>query len=179
MNRACKITIGILSLFMAFMIGVVVTLFCVENIASKVSNDLQLQTIKLEVIEYKTIEQPKQNTTERQADQPNGYYEYFEITAYCPCEKCCGIWAKNREKDENGNDIVYTASGAIATPKQTIAVDPDVIPYGSEVIINGNTYIAQDCGSEIKGNRIDIYCSNHEEAAEFGKQYLEVFVIEK
>ena len=37
------------------------------------------------------------------------------VTAYCPCEKCCGAHA-------NG----YTATGAIATQGVTIAADPDV-----------------------------------------------------
>ena len=35
----------------------------------------------------------------------------FDLTAYCSCEKCCGIWAKNRPMDENGEQIVLGASG--------------------------------------------------------------------
>lgn len=38
----------------------------------------------------------------------------FRLTAYCPCEKCCGIWAKNRPTDIDGKPIVKTASGQIA-----------------------------------------------------------------
>ena len=59
------------------------------------------------------------------------------ITAYCPCEKCCGVYATNRQKDENGNDIVLTASGKEAKAGRTVAVDPRYIPYGTEIIIDG------------------------------------------
>lgn len=100
----------------------------------------------------------------------------FKITYYCACEACCGEWAKNRPKDSEGKPIVKTASGATAEAGKTIAVDPDVIPYGTEVIINGHTYTAQDCGGAIKGNRIDIYCDSHAEALEGGVDALEVFM---
>ena len=106
--------------------------------------------------------------------------KYKEIkvtaTAYCPCEKCCGKWGKNRPKDENGEPIVYTASGAIAKAGRTIAVDPSVIPYGTEVIINGKAFVAEDCGGAIKGSHIDIYFDTHKEALDFGKKDLTVYI---
>lgn len=95
----------------------------------------------------------------------------FKITHYCACEICCGSWANNRP-----NGIVYTASGAVAEAGVTIAVDPDVIPYGTEVVIDNQTYIAQDCGGAIQGNRIDVYCNSHKEAQQLGVKYAEVFV---
>ena len=100
----------------------------------------------------------------------------FKLTAYCSCSKCCGQYAINRPKDEYGNPIVYTASGARAEAGVTIAVDPRVIPYGTKVQINGHTYIAQDTGGAIKGNRIDVYFDDHQEAWNFGTQNAEVFV---
>lgn len=102
----------------------------------------------------------------------------FRLTAYCPCPVCCGVWAHNRPTDAHGNEIVYTASGEIAEEGKTIAVDPDVIAYGTEVIINGRTYVAEDSGSAIKENRIDVYLENHSEALEFGVQYATVYVKE-
>lgn len=101
----------------------------------------------------------------------------FKLTAYCSCEKCCGKWALNRPKDENGKDIVYGSTGAILVAGTSIAVDPSVIPYGSQVEINGHTYIAHDTGGAIKGNRIDVYFDNHQDALNFGVQYAEVFLI--
>ena len=100
------------------------------------------------------------------------------ITAYCPCEKCCGVYATTRQKDENGNDIVLTASGKEAKSGCTVAVDPRYIPYGTEIIIDGKTYIAEDCGGAIKGDRLDIYFDSHSEAVSFGKQTKIVRVME-
>ena len=96
----------------------------------------------------------------------------FKLTAYCSCSLCCGIWANNRP-----NGIVYGAIGEELKEGYSIAVDPTVIAYGTEVIINGHTYKAQDCGGAIKGNRIDVYMSDHDKALEFGVQHTEVFTI--
>lgn len=95
------------------------------------------------------------------------YLGEFELTAYCSCEKCCG-------KSDG-----ITASGAKATSNHTIAVDPTVIPYGTEVMIDGKRYVAEDCGGGVKGNVIDIYFDTHEEAVEFGRQKAEVYVFEE
>ena len=98
----------------------------------------------------------------------------FRITAYCSCEECCGIWATNRP-----NGIVYGASGEVLVPYLSVAVDTSVIPYGTTIYINGQAYIAHDCGGAIKGNSIDIYFESHEEAERFGVQYIEVFKVIK
>lgn len=87
----------------------------------------------------------------------------FVISYYCSCEKCC-----------NKSDGI-TATGTQATEGRTIAVDPSVIPYGTMVVIDGHTYIAEDCGGAIKGNRIDIYMDSHEEALKAGVKTAEVF----
>ena len=100
----------------------------------------------------------------------------FRITAYCHCEKCCGNWAKNRPTDEDGSLLVYTASGELAVEGVTIAADTSILPFGTEVIIDGNKYIVQDRGRVIKNNRIDVYFENHQDALEFGVQYKEVFI---
>ena len=101
----------------------------------------------------------------------------FKLTAYCSCEKCCGIWAKNRPLDENGNEIVYGASGAVLVAGRSVAVDPSVIPYGSEIEVGREKYSADDCGGAIKGNRIDVYFDDHQSALEFAVKKEEVFLI--
>lgn len=103
----------------------------------------------------------------------------FKLTAYCSCEKCCGKWAKNRPVDEEGNQIVIGASGEVLEAGISIAVDKNVIPYGSTVLINGQEYIAHDCGGAIKQNRIDVYFDDHQDALEFGVQYAEVFLLKE
>lgn len=87
----------------------------------------------------------------------------FKLTAYCTCEKCCGQWA---------DGITY--SGTQATAGRTIAVDPDVIPLGSTVYIDGTEYIAEDIGGAIKDNRIDVLLPTHQEALTFGVKYANV-----
>ena len=87
----------------------------------------------------------------------------YDITYYCPCAICCGV--------ETG----ITASGAIATAGVTCAADPS-IPFGTELIIDGHTYIVQDRGGMIKGNHIDIYCNSHQEALNNARHDAEVFV---
>lgn len=102
--------------------------------------------------EYEVVEPPTTTTT-------------FKVTAYCPCVKCCG-------KDDG-----ITATGTVATAGRTIAVDPTQIPYGSKVILNGHTYIAEDCGGAIKGNKIDMFFNTHEEALQWGVKYIEGVVV--
>lgn len=54
-------------------------------------------------------------------------------------------------------------NGKIPEQFKTIAVDPNVIPLGSLVYIptlNNTIFIAEDTGSAIKGNRIDVYVSD-------------------
>ena len=63
---------------------------------------------------------------------------------------------------------------------RTIAVDPRVIPYGSRVYIPalGKTFIAQDCGGGIKGNRIDIFMATEREARNWGVRIIEIEIIQ-
>ena len=122
-----------------------------------------------------TVETETDKEVDKQVDKPVGLGN-FKLTAYCKCSICCGKWAYDRPLDENGNEIVYGAIGEKLKEGYSIAVDPSVIPYGTEVIINGKVYKAQDCGGAIKGNRIDLYMDSHTDALEFGVQYAEVFV---
>lgn len=109
----------------------------------------------------------KQEVIELSSDCAYTDYESlgeFVITHYCACEKCT----------VDGDGI--TASGTKAAAGRTIAVDPEVIPYGTTVIIDGRTYIAEDCGEAIKGRRIDIFMESHQEALEAGVKVAEVYV---
>lgn len=132
---------------------------------------------KKDVIEIKPETKPKKIDTETdKEDDTNQAIEpvnlgNFKLTAYCSCSLCCGEWANNRP-----NGIVYGAIGEELKEGYSIAVDPKVISYKTEVIINGRTYKAQDCGGGIKGNEIDIYFEDHNDALDFGVQYADVFI---
>lgn len=117
--------------------------------------------------------------TEAQIEkEKNVYLGEFVLTAYCPCDICCGEYGKNRPVDENGKEIVYGAIGARLKQGVSIAVDPSVIPHGTKVEIDGKIYIAQDCGGAIRGKRIDIYYDSHQDALNFGVQTKSVYIIE-
>lgn len=119
---------------------------CVESF------ELPAEEEKVEAVEQTQVEQIE--------------YKEFIATAYCSCEKCCGVWANNRP-----NGIVYGAAGRELIQNYSVAVDPNVIPYGTLIYdSNGNEYRADDCGGAIKGSRIDVYFNNHQDALNFGRQ---------
>lgn len=90
--------------------------------------------------------------------------EAFESTAYC----------------ETGQP---TASGKWPREGVTVAVDPDVIPIGSAVMIWDETgewmgiYEAQDTGRLVKGRIIDLYIQDYTECIDYGRQTIYVRVI--
>ncbi len=87
----------------------------------------------------------------------------FTAYAYCACGKCCGKWARG-----------ITASGTTAAEGRTIAVDPEVIPLGTHVFVDGREYIAEDTGSGIDGRTIDIFFGSHRAALQWGKRQVTV-----
>ena len=88
----------------------------------------------------------------------------YKVTAYCACIKCCG--------KTNG----ITSSGTRATANRTIAA-PSTFAFGTQVVINGQTYTVEDRGGAIQGNRIDVYMNTHSEALAWGVRYLDVEVL--
>ena len=96
-----------------------------------------------------------------------GAYQYIgecTITAYCPCAECCGRWADG-----------LTASG-LPAGLGIVAVDPDVIPLGSTVVIDGQEYLAADTG--VTGNHVDICMADHQETVEHGVRTAAVWIVQ-
>lgn len=90
---------------------------------------------------------------------PAPTYRQFTAFAYCACSKCCGRWSQ----------YGLTASGTAPRQGRTVAVDPAVIPLGTQLTIDGKAgYIAEDTGSGIAGNTIDVYFDRHEDALRWG-----------
>lgn len=102
-------------------------------------------------------------------------WQPFEATAYTSrCDGCTGI-------TKSGVDVRQTT---LYEGRTVIAVDPDVIPLGSEleVRLEDGTIIegtAQDIGSSIKGERIDIIHATKSEARQFGRQAVDVRIIDR
>lgn len=93
----------------------------------------------------------------------------FKLTGYCICQECCG---KTPDHEAYG----ITKSGAKAKPGKSVGVDPNIIPLGTELYINGNYYIAEDTG-DFSGKIIDICVASHEEAENFDTRYAKVFLV--
>ena len=165
----------LISCVIVFIIGAIfgyaISSFTVRSV-EKQSDAKPIQTSNetiTEIQEPTILSEPEPTITEPQKEVI--YLGEFKLTAYCSCEKCCGNWAFDRP-----DGVVYGASGNELKSGYSIAVDPSVIPYGTEVVINGVTYRADDCGGAIKGNRIDVYFDTHEEALEFCVKYADVFM---
>ncbi len=96
----------------------------------------------------------------------SGLYRHhatFKVTHYCGCSKCCGKWSSGSASNAIGR------LGTKLHPYSSIAVDKSLIPLGTILYDeNGNEYRAEDTGSAIKGNRIDLFVGNHEEALNLG-----------
>lgn len=90
----------------------------------------------------------------------------FKVTVYTPNSS----W---------GYATAYGKGGA--KHLQTCAVDPNVIPLGSYIEVNGLTLYCNDTGSAVKGNVIDIFYDGSESEAEawgdeFGMRH-EVYMV--
>ena len=99
--------------------------------------------------------------------------EDVTITFYC-CEERPHIC---------GTGTGITASGRRVTPYVSCAVDTDIIPLGSTIMIEHNgemVYLrADDTGAAVKGNHIDIAVKGHSEALSLGVQTADIWWCEE
>lgn len=153
-----------------------------EVIAETVpETELEVISILVEASEMKVIPEIEETITDEEtvsetenAVETEPEMEYmgtFKLTAYCSCRECCGKWAGGPTK-----------SGIMPQAGRTIAVDKRVIPLGTRVYIEGyGEYVAEDTGSAIKGNCIDVYMDSHNDARHFangaGSCMAEVYII--
>ena len=105
-----------------------------------------------------------EDTSDSQAssDSSSGQGKYlgnFTLTAYCNCAQCCGT---------AGN---LTASGTVPTAGRTVAMAG--VPFGTQLLINGNVYTVEDLGTPY--GHVDIFFNNHSDALSFGLQSAEVY----
>ena len=87
------------------------------------------------------------------------YLGNFTLTAYCNCAQCCGT---------AGNP---TASGNMPVAGRTVAMGG--VPFGTQLLINGNVYTVEDRGTPY--GHVDIYFDSHSEALAFGMQSADVY----
>lgn len=88
----------------------------------------------------------------------------YRVTAFCPGPCCCGEFADG-----------ITASGHVIQPGDKFVAAPREIPYGTSLEIPGYGIVTvQDRGGSIKGKRLDVFFSSHQEALEWGVRNLKV-----
>lgn len=135
-------------------------------IAASAATDRLQQLISGEIV-TRTVEKLDALAADAQITQNFKNLGSFRLSFYCTCEKCCGAYATG-----------LTKSGTTVTEGRTIAVDPKVIPLGSRVYIDGyGVFIAEDVGSAIKENKIDIAVGNHEQALKLGIDEATVYLV--
>ena len=77
----------------------------------------------------------------------------------------------------DGGGDGYTATGQYLQ-RGMVAVDPDVIPLGSQLYIEGYGYaVAADTGGAIVCDRIDLAMDSTSEALDFGRRDVVVYVL--
>jgi 3D (Asp-Asp-Asp) domain-containing protein len=97
----------------------------------------------------------------------------MEVTAYCPCTKCCGPKAQG-----------ITASGKHVSHNdgKFVAADTSILPFGTELVVpgyaDGLKVEVADRGGAIKGNKLDLFFPTHAEALVWGRQHVDVVVYE-
>jgi 3D (Asp-Asp-Asp) domain-containing protein len=98
----------------------------------------------------------------------------MEVTAYCPCPRCCGpraqgLTASGRHVSFNGGRFV--------------AADTKLLKFNTRLLIpgyaDGSPVQVVDRGGAIKGNKLDVFFPTHEEARRWGRQKLLVRVIDE
>ena len=134
-----------------------------EEIERIVLSEVTIKEAVDKIVQVQTNVTSRSSTSTRTASNSNTVI--FKVTGYCACSKCCGKYASG-----------YTASGTKATAGRTVAASSQ-FNYGTKLLINGKTYVVEDRGGAIKGNKIDIYFDTHAEALAWGVKYLPVEVI--
>jgi 3D (Asp-Asp-Asp) domain-containing protein len=134
---------------------------------------VETKNVETTKVESTKVETKKQGTTnvEKVSTKPVEQSVEKEITveatAYTAnCEGCSGTTKTGIDLKENPD-------------KKVIAVDPDVIPLGSKVHVEGyGEAIAGDIGGAIKGNRIDVFIPSNSQAKQWGRKDVQVKILD-
>jgi 3D (Asp-Asp-Asp) domain-containing protein len=94
----------------------------------------------------------------------------MEVTAYCPCTKCCG--PKAQGLTASGKPVSYNDGLFVAADRK--------LPFGTKLTIpgygDGRPVQVIDRGGAIKGDKVDVFFPSHTEALQWGRQKLAVTV---
>jgi 3D (Asp-Asp-Asp) domain-containing protein len=161
------------------------TLIELEQIVAVLAGEIIIQQTKLEELSEE-IERLANNRIAipvgiaHHSQTQLTYMGTFTMTSYCNCVRCCGRWSPYH-RSRIGTDYVHrTSGGYVPTVGLTVAVDRSVISHGTWLYIEGyGIRRAEDTGSGIKGNMIDLYVDTHEEALQIGRKSVTVWIINR
>ncbi|MEG2289493.1 MAG: 3D domain-containing protein [Clostridium sp.] len=91
----------------------------------------------------------------------------------------CTSTAYTSDRGDSGT-ITATGTTVRRNPNgySTVAVDPRVIPLGTKLYIEGyGLAIAEDTGGAIIGNKVDVYVNSYEEAINWGRKTVKVYIL--
>ena len=120
-------------------------------------------------------------------DGPEGRVVQMTVTAYCPCDSCCGwerdwlgraIYSYGEHKGERKR-VGVTADGSNARHGM-IAADTRCYPFGTRLYVPGYGYgVVRDRGGDIQGpRRLDLFFPRHRQALAWGRQTVDVVVVD-
>ncbi|MNC46581.1 Cell wall-binding protein YocH precursor [compost metagenome] len=94
----------------------------------------------------------------------NGKWLKFEVTAYTN-------GYESTRKRRGHKDYGRTASGVITKEGRTVSADPNILPIGTIIYIDGvGKRRVEDTGSAIKGYKLDLFIEDLQEAKNFGRK---------
>ncbi len=96
----------------------------------------------------------------------------MNVSAYCPCKKCCGPF----------DDGVTASKMPVDGPVTHWIAAPKEYSFGTVMIVPGyhsGPVVVLDRGGDIKGNKLDCFFPTHALARAFGRQEITVQIWEQ
>lgn len=110
----------------------------------------------------------KEAAAQAATTQPVGQTFIMESTAY-----------SSDPADTLGGGTVTATGQNLLTNPMAVAVDPNVIPLGTRLYVEGyGEAIASDTGGAIKGNIVDVHFSTYEQCIQWGRRQVKVTILE-
>lgn len=106
-------------------------------------------------------------------DAPRYHTIRMEVTAYCACRECCG---------PNARGITASGQPVSFNRGKFVAADTSLLPFGTKLIIPGynksRPVPVADRGGAIVGRHIDLFFPTHQQAMQWGRQVVDVTVVD-
>ena len=104
---------------------------------------------------------------------------WLQVTAYCPCSRCCGPWAYRLPRRFADGTLVADIDFALAA-------DTDVFPFGTQIRVpgyaGGEPVPVLDVGRAVSGKHVEIFLHGdnaHRRAKQWGSRWMEIEVVDR